>query len=446
MRDAMTRDPTTLLQRLIQERHLTHREVLRVLHQRARQMGVADFDLSQRSLARWLAGGLKHRPHPASCRVVEAEFGHRIEALLAPPAAPPPPATVDQAAAVDLPTMVFEAARSSARFGQWADSLGVGALTIETIQLRLRQLAVDYVHASMVPVFRELTALRDDLVALLAAPDPAQARELYLCTGVCCAMLAHASGNLGFLAEAGLQAQTALICARRADHSMLAAWALGVRALQCEWNGRPQESLALLERAGAAAARRPGGGSITVWLPAIEARALARLGRRGDAMEAVTRVTDNRGRVTSLGPDSLDRIGGILEFPYAKEQFYLATAYRRIGRLDRAADHAGAAIDAYVTGPAVQRSYGDEALARIELSIARAAGTHPDLDGALEQLEFIRALPRQRLLPALAEPLRDLRAAVTGPALGPTAPAREIHRTTAELIDVCRRPLAELTG
>jgi hypothetical protein len=440
----MSRDPTTLLQRLIQERHLTYREVLRVLHQRARQMGVTDFDLSQRSLARWLAGGLKHRPHAASCRVVEAEFGHRIETLLALPEHPP--ATVDQGGPADLPTMVFEAARSSAQFGQWADSLGVGALTIETIQLRLRQLAVDYVHASMVPVFRELTALRDDLVALLAAPDPAQARELYLYTGVCCAMLAHASGNLGFLAEAGLQAQTALICARRADHPMLAAWALGVRALQCEWNGRPEESLVLLDRATAAAARQPDGGSTTVWLPAIEARALARLGRHGDAVGALTRVTENRSRIATLGPDSLDHIGGILEFPNAKQQFYMATAYRRVGRLERAADHAGAAIDAYVTGPATQRSYGDEALARVELSIARAAGARPDLDGALEQLEFVRALPRQRLLPSLADPLRDLRAAVAQPALAPVAPAREIRRTAAELIEVCRRPLAELTA
>jgi hypothetical protein len=94
-----------------------------------------------------------------------------------------------------------------------------------------------------VPTFCELQKLRDELFGLLLEPEPGQARDLYLLAGLACGMLAHASGNLGDLRAAHLQACTALACARKADHPTLAAWILGVRALQCEWNGRPDETV-----------------------------------------------------------------------------------------------------------------------------------------------------------------------------------------------------------
>jgi hypothetical protein len=74
---------TTLLQHLMIDRRLTHEQTVEVLHRRAQQLGVHDFTLTVRQLNRWLAGQTA-RPRLSVCRVVEAEFGRRIEELLNP--------------------------------------------------------------------------------------------------------------------------------------------------------------------------------------------------------------------------------------------------------------------------------------------------------------------------------------------------------------------------
>lgn len=76
--------PRTLLQALAQRRHLTREQVIELLTQRARSMELRDFSLSLRQLDRWFAGELATQPRPSVCRVIEAEFGHPVEALLGP--------------------------------------------------------------------------------------------------------------------------------------------------------------------------------------------------------------------------------------------------------------------------------------------------------------------------------------------------------------------------
>ena len=219
-------------------RRLTREEVVRVLHQRARRMSVDDFALSVRQLDRWLAGEVATLPRPSMCRVIEAEFGEPVERLLGFVEDVLALSSPSGAEVADVRAMVSGAAQRSARFGQWADSLAIGELALATLWLRLGQLAIDYAHAPMVPVFRELESMRDDVFNLLAAPDPAQARDLYLLAGTTCGLLAHALDNLGHLGAAQAQACTALICARKAAHPTLAGWVLGVRALQSEWSAK----------------------------------------------------------------------------------------------------------------------------------------------------------------------------------------------------------------
>lgn len=74
----------TLLQALAQRRHLTREQVIELLSERARSMEIRDFSLSLRQLDRWFAGELATQPRPSVCRVIEAEFGHPVEALLGP--------------------------------------------------------------------------------------------------------------------------------------------------------------------------------------------------------------------------------------------------------------------------------------------------------------------------------------------------------------------------
>lgn len=73
----------TLLRYLMTERRLTRERTVEMLDRRARELGAHDFTLTVRQLDRWLAGEIT-QPRLSVCRVVEAEFGRRIEDLLAP--------------------------------------------------------------------------------------------------------------------------------------------------------------------------------------------------------------------------------------------------------------------------------------------------------------------------------------------------------------------------
>jgi hypothetical protein len=78
----------TLLQALVQERHLTREQMIDVLDRQAREMGIKDFALSLRQVDRWFAGRVATAPRPSVCRVIEAEFGYPVDELLAPDARP----------------------------------------------------------------------------------------------------------------------------------------------------------------------------------------------------------------------------------------------------------------------------------------------------------------------------------------------------------------------
>lgn len=73
----------TLLRKLVGQRRLTREEVRQRLIERATRIGIDRFNVELRQLDRWLSGALKGLPHPAACRVLEAEFGHPVERLLA---------------------------------------------------------------------------------------------------------------------------------------------------------------------------------------------------------------------------------------------------------------------------------------------------------------------------------------------------------------------------
>lgn len=425
----------TLLRQLVDQRRLTREETRRLLLRRAQALGVHGFTLELRQLDRWLRGHIKGLPHPAACRVLEAEFGHPVERLLDRDAPFPPDSSSPEVA-----KLITTAAQRSASWGRWADSLGVGELALEGLRLRLAKLASDYVHSPMVPVVHELVTLRDNLFEVLNQPDPSQARELYFLAGATCGIIAHASGNLGYSTAALDQAQTAMICARKADHPLLAAWVAGVRALQCEWSGQPAESLRLLSQAAAHASQVTMLGTTPVWLCAIQARAHARLGNHDAATETVDKVDSIRDR-TAGDQDDLDRIGGIFTFDIAKQRYYLATTYRRLGRMDHAAHHAAAAIDAYQQGPAPQRSYGDEALASIELSIARILAPRPDLDGAAVALQAIHHQPAARIA-AMSGPLHDLLTTVSQSHLRASPLAHRIREEINHLLPECYRQRA----
>lgn len=289
------------------------------------------------------------------------------------------------------------AARGSTEFAEWVTATS-GRLAVDQIADELTAISRQFVHAAPQPLIGRLTALRGGIrAALQAGPPPSRAQELLLLAGITIDLLAQVTENLGHPRAAEHHARAAEQIAVKIGHRGLRAWAGGTRALIWEWNGRPEEAMRL---AGAASALAPVGQQ-QVRLAAIEARCAARAGHADTAYTAITRA---RHAAEHSSTDEVTALGGALRFPPHKMAYYLGSTHRLLG--DHAHAHRWAlhAVEAYERGPAGERSYGDEALARADAAIARI--TTGELDGATEVLTPVLRLPGDQLIQPVTNGLR----------------------------------------
>ncbi|MGH3902541.1 MAG: helix-turn-helix transcriptional regulator [Pseudonocardiaceae bacterium] len=94
---------------------------------------------------------------------------------------------------------VHVAARESLAFVSWAEASNVSASALDHLTGEIGRVAVNYVHAPLVPLFRDLVGLRSLAFELLTTGRQylQQVRELFFLAGTSCLLLAHASQNLG---------------------------------------------------------------------------------------------------------------------------------------------------------------------------------------------------------------------------------------------------------
>ena len=398
--------PRTLLEQLIRQGEATYEEQVRAFEQRARELG-EPATLTVRHLQRLAAGERSgERANPSTRRVMRKLFGYALDELLQPPVpdagspalAGPPPADPRQLASA--------AARDSLDFASWAAADRISPAVLEHVSYELGRIAVDYVSTPALPLLHDLIGLRDTTTQLLRErPHPQQSRQLFFLTGTTCLLLAHASQNLGDPASAMAQARTALVCAEQADHHGLLAWVRGTQALIAEGSRRLAEAVEFA-RAGQAFAASA---DARVRLAALEARAAARLGDRGTVVAALGRA--EQARSGNHADDEISRLGGLLTFPEAKQLFYAGGAHSLLGDHSRAERSALAAIELYETGPVEARSYGDEALARVDIVDARLSAG--DLSGAADALAPVLSLPLAQRIHQLHDRLARIRTALT---------------------------------
>ncbi|WP_224058933.1 helix-turn-helix domain-containing protein [Streptomyces kanamyceticus] len=326
--------------------------------------------------------------------------------------------------APDLNALAADAAATSGAFADLIAPTNIDANALEELSFTLARIATDYVHAPLFPLFTELISVRDQLFSKLQGRQrPQQSRELFMLAGTTCLLLAHASQNLGDQASAMTQIRTARTCAEQADHTGLLAWTLGTAALITEWSPQGRMSLRLAEQAATLAP--PGESRIRI--AAIEARTAARIGdheRARTALDRMRRAMDEPPR-----DDDLVQYGGLLTFPRAKQDYYLGGTYTLLGEHQQAQQHAATAIEAYRTGPHEERSYGDEALAQLDLI---TIGIHQgDLDEALAGLHHILNLPPEMRIRQLGNAMDRLGTLVRRPEL-------KRSRAAGELADLIR--------
>jgi transcriptional regulator with XRE-family HTH domain len=294
-----------------------------------------------------------------------------------------------------LRALATTAAQSSSAFTDLFSSSNVSDDVLEHFGLALSRIATAYVHAPLLPLFTELVTVRDNLFALLhGRQSPQQSRDLFLLAGTACLLLAHASQNLGETASSMAQIRAAQLCAERAGHTGLRAWTAGTGALIAEWSPQSRMSLKLAQHAASLAPP----GEARIRIAAIEARTAARIGDHVLARRALDRMQDAR-QETPVH-DEVEQFGGLLTFPAAKQDYYLGGTYTLLGDHEAAHHHATAAITAYRDGPPEERSYGDEALAHIDLiTIGILEGAFDDdAEGALRHVLDLPADLRIRQL------------------------------------------------
>jgi tetratricopeptide (TPR) repeat protein len=366
---------------------------------------------------------------PGTRRLLREFFGYSLEELIGPPRISTPSAALITPATSDMGRIVRDASSGSLDFLSWAEADRVAPSVLEHISSELQRIATEYVHRPMPPLFRDLIDLRDSTFRLLRErPHPKQARELFFVGGVVCTLLAHASQNLGHSSAARIQAATAWACAEQADHGDLRAWVRGTQALIAEWSDAHEQAVAFTREAHTYARSTES----RVRLAAIEARTLARAGDANGAivaLEFARRIRNTIGRA-----DSLAEYGGILTFPYVKQQYYAGSTLALAGRYESAERTALEAIQIYEAGPEAQRSYGDLALARVDIAVARSE--LGDVDGALVELQPVFDLPPDQRIRQIANGLDRLRRHLTQDRYRECVAAQALRDQIAAFTDV----------
>ncbi|WP_152546761.1 helix-turn-helix domain-containing protein [Amycolatopsis orientalis] len=327
---------------------------------------------------------------------------------------------VDTIDGSDIGAQIQDAAAQSMTMADDAMRLASSAEQLTYLRDELCRIAVAYVHTPLADVVADLREAQKTLSAIARTHHrPGDAQEITVLSGVLCLLLAHASQNSGDPKSALRQLRAASTFATVADSDALRAWGLGTAALMLEWSSRPDEAARRAQKglhhaASAESHRR---------LLAITARSAARAGDAPTAREALARLDDLN---PAAGDDEVVRFGGLLRFPETKLTYYRGGALTLLGDYDHAETCALRAIADYETGAPEDRSYGDEALARLDVTLARLG--QDNVTGALAAAEPVLALDRQLRIEQIDNAVRRVHA-------GTRALTRRGHPDAAQLDD-----------
>ncbi|MEU2592989.1 hypothetical protein ABZ649_04585 [Streptomyces albidoflavus] len=345
------------------------------------------------TLEAWYYGTRK--PQRDARRVITHMFGLSIDRLWGPASVPARDVEYRDGpghSVTELKRGAEMAARRARDFALGAERGQLGDETLGFLQDEVARITAIYQRVPLPEIFPDLHAAQEDCFRLIEGGRvrPTQMRQLHVCAGLLSWLMAKASHDLGDLHSAMMQARTAGVCAQQAEHDALLAAVDGLKSLITYWAGRPEDAV-FFARKGAA--EHPNlRGTVSAWLPALEARAAALLGDGDSALTANARAIDARTRVVA---DDLDNLGGILTFPEAKHDYYTAESRVLLGLHDQeTAERADAAAAAYHDRSTDHWAFGDEAGSQCNVAIVRLNGGV--IDGAAEAIRPVLDLPNSQ--------------------------------------------------
>ncbi|PPJ36419.1 hypothetical protein C5E45_20440 [Nocardia nova] len=297
-----------------------------------------------------------------------------------------------------LRRLLTTAAQESTELVRWVNEEPADGIAQDALARELSSIARGYVHRPPLPLLSDLLSVRKKIARQLElARRLHRRRELALMGAVAVQLLGELTDDVAGNSEAAMRHVLAgELLAQEAAHPGLRAWVAGTKALIAEWSPQPRTALGIIDDAAGWAPP----GDYRVRLFALQARCAGRLGDAHLARSAAARTVaaaeeagDTRDEVTAFG--------GALTFPHPKMAYYLGCAYRSIGDHQDAERWSMDAINQYTAGPAEQRSYGDEALARVEVGLSRIARN--ELEGAGEILSPVLELPTEQRITCIME-------------------------------------------
>jgi hypothetical protein len=360
--------------------------------------------LTARSWLEWEAG-----EHPNAdyqdllCRLFRTDpvsLGFRT--AYKEPAAGPRPGPLNGQAEGETAEVVRWAARESLAHVAGAELSDAGPSLLDLFAADITRLARAYLHQAPLPVFAELARIRRDACELLARRlRPSQRADMLVLAGQVCGLLANASLDLGSSKAAAAQARAAWTYALAAGHDGLSAWIRGLQAMIAFWSHDQKAAIALArdgQRYASSATPR-------TRLHAIEALACAAIGAQPDALAALKAA--ERTLHCGQNTDEIhDMVAGEFGFAPAKWSYLAGSTYVRLGLPRQAIASAGTAIRLYQDGPVTERSYGNEALARVDLVNAYVLADN--LEAAGQSAALIFGLPHDQRIDSLSRRLHGI--------------------------------------
>ncbi|WP_239481909.1 hypothetical protein [Streptomyces sp. CS014] len=392
---------TTLFRRLIDERELRDpraflprfAEQARLLADRDGDVRLATLEPAASTFEAWYYG--QRLPNRDARRVLVAWFGHSIDRLwaTAPETAITPRGDSLDCGDADLYEMrrgAAMAARRARDFALGAEQGQLGDETLGYLQDEVRRITAEYPKKPLPMLFDDLVAAQEDAFRLIEGgrARPSQLQQLYFLSTLLSWHMAKACHDLGEGSSAMMHARAAGVSAEKAEHPALNALVYGLKSLIAYWSGYGADALF---HARKGAAEHPNlRGTVSVWLPALEARAAALVGDAAGAASAVDQAARKRDVVV---PDDLDELGGLLNFPAEKELYYRVETEVLLGHGTAAtAPDAERAVQAFTDRTAPHWAFGDEAGARCNLAMIRL--NTDELEGAADALRPVLDLPR----------------------------------------------------
>jgi hypothetical protein len=318
-------------------------------------------------------------------------------------------------------------AEESQDFGEWADTSNIGEATLENYGAQLRRLAGDYQYAQPYPLLLETKRLRDRVFAKLQGHQrPTQTRDLYLIAAQVCGLLAWMSGDMSYYRAADAHAWTGWVCAEQANHDGARAWLRVTQSKLAYWGGRFGESAQLAEDGMRYQSTDTG----RAMLAMLHARALGRIGRDGEAAQALGRAT------TALEQAGPDEIGGLFGLSLARYHHLAGSTHLGRQDPDRVLTETRQALDLFEATPARELNYGAEVGTRMD-----AAHAHlllGDLEGADEAVRPTLELPPENRYEPLTQHLRHVRDALSRPEFRDAVRAQQLQE---EIETFCREAI-----